>query len=188
MIKNNGTNNNLSDISGKGYTTTKPLPTLDYSTKLKLKNCANDLVNQGIKICATWGKAPKYSKWQNGITLEQYDQYISSGATGLGLITGGDYVAVDVDGPSADLLLNQILTRKINTLTTLTWTSGKKGRYQLLYKRPTNLGFNPKSTKKPTGDDELLEIRYENCQSVLPPSWHPETGEYKWVNYIGNTR
>ena len=28
----------------------------------------------------------------------------------------------------------------------------------------------------------MLEFRWDGCQSVLPPSKHPETGVYKWVN------
>ncbi len=35
------------------------------------------------------------------------------------------------------------------------------------------------------GDDgkaEQLEFRWQNLQSVLPPSVHPTTGEYRWVD------
>lgn len=31
------------------------------------------------------------------------------------------------------------------------------------------------------GKPEQVELRWDGCQSVLPPSVHPMTGEYKWV-------
>jgi Bifunctional DNA primase/polymerase, N-terminal len=32
------------------------------------------------------------------------------------------------------------------------------------------------------GKEQQLEFRWDGCQSVLPPSTHPETGRYQWVS------
>lgn len=118
--------------------------------------------------------------------------------SGFGLRTGeasGGLLAIDVDGESAQPLLEAISFHDIPT--TVSWTSGKPGRYQLLFQIPDEIRepleqFNRTvvtewgglqtardAEGKPT---ELLEFRYNGSQSCLPPSRHPTTGAYHWIN------
>jgi hypothetical protein len=136
---------------------------------------------------------PAVSK--KGIPYAAYD-------SGYGLRTGdisGGLIDIDMDGESAELILNAMGGRDIPN--TVSWTSGKPGRKHLLFQVPekyrealkhytrtviTNFGgletasiITDKGKKKHT---EILEFRYNKCQSALPPSRHPETGEYVWIN------
>ncbi len=114
---------------------------------------------------------------------------------GFGLITGRPVtiqgnthflMALDQDGASA--------CRKINELSggqplpkTVAFTSGRPGRCQYLFLVPEKYKNSIKTKKIQTGvigDDgkgEQLEFRWSNLQSVLPPSVHPTTGAYRWV-------
>jgi hypothetical protein len=74
---------------------------------------------------------------------------------------------------------------------TVEWTSGKPGRKQILFQIPeqyrhlfqdfTRLLINSFGIYE-CAEKEQLEFRYNGCQSVLPPSIHPETGQYHWIN------
>ena len=63
---------------------------------------------------------------------------------------------------------------------TVSFTFGRPGRCQYLYKLPSHKQI--KSCKVTTAPGEVLEIRGSHHQSVLPPSPHPITGQYRWVN------
>ena len=115
---------------------------------------------------------------------------------GFGLITGREVtikgkthylMALDQDGASA--------CRKINELSggqplpkTVAFTSDRPGRCQYLFLVPEQYAYAIKTKKIKTGvvgDDgkgEQLEFRWQNLQSALPPSVHPITGEYRWVD------
>lgn len=118
--------------------------------------------------------------------------------SGFGLRTGdasGGLLAIDVDGSSAQPLLEAISGNELPK--TVSWTSGKPGRYQMSFQVPEEyreplLNFNRAvltewqglqtardEDGKPT---ELLEFRYNRSQSCLPPSRHPTTGSYEWIN------
>ncbi|MGL4884444.1 MAG: bifunctional DNA primase/polymerase, partial [Waterburya sp.] len=114
---------------------------------------------------------------------------------GFGVITGrsltidGNHhflMALDQDGASA--------CRKIDELSegkplpkTVAFTSDRPGRCQYLFLIPEQYQNAIKTKKIKTGvirDDgkgEQLEFRWSNLQSVLPPSVHPTTGAYRWV-------
>jgi uncharacterized membrane protein YgcG len=94
-------------------------------------------------------------------------------------------VAIDFDGSSAmqkalDLSGGKPLPD------TVSFTSNRPGREQRLYLIPQEYWKAVKTTKIKTGvvgDDgkpEQLELRWDGCQSVLPPSVHPMTGHYRW--------
>lgn len=139
-------------------------------------------------------KAPKRNKWQSeSLSREQLVKILEDTRwTGYGLKTGsvsGGLVAVDVDGLSAIPVLNSMANGDLPE--TVSWTSNREGRYQLLFQVPSELqGILTKFTKKDIGqhgefvcvDDEKVEIRYNNVQSCLPPSKHPQTAGYTWIN------
>ena len=64
---------------------------------------------------------------------------------------------------------------------TIAFTSGRKYRSQRLYLIPNSKAWEVKSRKIKTGKDEHLEFRGKNLASILPPSFHPEGRNYKWL-------
>ncbi len=114
---------------------------------------------------------------------------------GFGLLTGRPLtchnetyylMAVDQDGASAidkiqELSGGQPLPK------TVAFTSQRPGRCQYLFLVPEQYKDAIRTKKLKTGangDDnkpEQLELRWTNLQSVLPPSMHPITGQYHWV-------
>jgi hypothetical protein len=107
---------------------------------------------------------------------------------GYGIRTGtvsGGIVAMDFDGPSAMQKALE-LSRGELLPDTVSFTSNRPGREQRLYTIPEQYWGKVKTVKIKTdvfGDDgkpEQLELRWDGCQSVLPPSVHPTTGNYRW--------
>lgn len=127
-------------------------------------------------------------------TLGYCKQQITAGnANGYGIITGEiedvGILAIDIDGAEAEPLLTSICPTLLPE-GTMAWSSGKTGHYQLAFIIPTpHLPFWSDVQKhdiKPVGsiNDHHLELRYNNHASVLPPSAHPETGKYEWLNEV----
>jgi hypothetical protein len=141
-----------------------------------------------------WHKETPISRQQLAGLIQGGDTVISKDGKqrkcypqGYGLRTGkwsGGILAIDADGNAAHTLLNQLggLPK------TISFTSGKPGRCQYLVGVPEEYWSVIETRKINTnvkgddGKDQLLELRWNGCQSVLPPSVHPETGSYKWVN------
>lgn len=121
-------------------------------------------------------------------TGSKYRNYYS----GYGLRTGNHsdgILAIDVDGSSAQPVLEALSCGDLPE--TISWKSGKPGRYQLAFQIPDEhrevVEKFTKTVVKEAGDficdeKEQLEFRYNGCHSCLPPSRHPETGSYQWVN------
>jgi hypothetical protein len=153
------------------------------------------------------GKKPYISAWQKTPkSLEFCQSEVASGnATGFGLVTGNRIVAIDFDGDSAIKIAEVIGGWLVSAKeTTLAWTSGKIGYYQVAYRIPEvhlelwekvtykqisklgNAETKPpvkNSQGKITEKGHQLEIRYKSVQSVLPPSIHPDTKKpYQWLN------
>ena len=139
------------------------------------------------------GKRPYRKNWTktNIDRLSCLAELESGKATGLGLKLGNGLLAVDIDGESADKLLEKLAGE--NDLSdfakTTAWTSGRPGRKQCLFSVPESAWPRIKHKKILTGisgDDgkeECLEFRWIGHQSVLPPSIHPSTGKpYTWIN------
>lgn len=156
-------------------------------------------------------KLPKLHGWQNSrYSRDEICNFINDGYQLTSKKTGKDYIAypsgvsilsgdasngillVDFDGPSAAKVWEAMGGESTIASQTRTHSSGKKGRKQVWFKVPdthrdklknftrhviTNWGIDTK-----TDSGEMLEFRYNLCQSVLPPSLHPTTGSYKWVN------
>lgn len=154
------------------------------------------------------GKRPYRPSWQSEAPLsqEQISQSINQGeqiwsekkerywhgyASGYGLRLGdisGGLIALDIDGASVNQLVNAIAQG--NFPNTPMWSSGKEGRYQALFQVPDQYrdalkDFHRQNFTTWNGfhcqAGEQLEIRYNNHQSVLPYSFHPETGKYEWL-------
>jgi len=152
-----------------------------------------------------WQNEPPLSKEQiqdcilNGERLwsKEKEKYYRAYASGYGLRLGdvsGGLIALDVDGASVQQLLNAIASG--NLPSTPMWTSGKPGRYQMLFKIPDECreqlkGFTRENYTTWNGfhcqEGEQLELRYNGHQSVLPCSYHPETGQYEWLMHPNDT-
>ena len=132
---------------------------------------------------------------------QRTDKIYRTYASGYGLRTGDSsdgLLAIDIDGASAQPLLDAMGTLP----ETVSWTSDKPGRRQLLFQIPNEYreqlrDFNRRvvtewSELETLHDDdgkplEILEFRYNRCQSALPPSRHPETGAYRWLRSPAQT-
>jgi hypothetical protein len=90
-------------------------------------------------------------------------------------------MAIDCDGYIPHQLFKDILESDIPH--TVAFTSGKDGRAQYLFTIPEEY-WDLIKTKKfgKAKEGGQLEIRWDGCQSVLPRSVHPETGQYQWIN------
>ena len=143
-------------------------------------------------------KKPYRSNWQQESALSLYALTLelhSGRATGVGLRSGkisGGILCLDFDGHSA-LAKYLELSGGVKPPETVRWTSGKPGRFQLAFRVPED-EWDAIATKKiPTAwdengkADEFLEIRWDGCQSVLPPSIHPETGGYIWERSLSES-
>ncbi len=145
------------------------------------------------------------------------------GYKGLGVVTGEfswGLIALDIDGPEADERLRRALGdafEKRGQETTMSWTSGKAGRRQVLYQVPPSvvpelrhvktvilredgewhLGKGKEDRTKadtpsgeagapPEGEYQEVVLRFNQCQSVLPGSPHPDAQyRYHFLNYNG---
>jgi len=123
-----------------------------------------DLLQNGQPLKSSQGK-PWHCHW-TGIGLR------------LGTISGG-LLAIDADGPLAEAKLQELSQGHLPP--TVSWTSGKIGRRQILYQIPSENPDKIKTLKLDCGEGQYLEFRWDGCQSVLPPSLHPETGQYQWL-------
>lgn len=168
---------------------------VDYTTKnpqTASDNLKSNLIDGLDLIPTSWtltpvdgNKRPYRKAWNTEPALNRTEiiKDIKAGkAKGYGLRTGeisGGILAVDCDGNSAWDKLIEILEGEIPD--TICFSSGKDGRAQFLFKVPENY-WQGKPNRKviDTAPGEMLELRWNSCQSVLPPSVHPETGEYKW--------
>lgn len=161
----------------------------------------NSILQQLPKLPDSWRftpvnskKQPIVSKWQETPLTAQdiIDKYqFNPNVQAVGLLTGelsGGIVAVDHDGDSCDPLIEKLSSLSLDDALpkTVGFTSGKQGRYQLLYKVPDlfwpyidNQKIDTK-VKDLNGKDEQLDFRWNGHQSVIL-GVHPETGSYQWL-------
>jgi Bifunctional DNA primase/polymerase, N-terminal len=156
------------------------------------KEC-EDLVRSLQTIPADWkltpvtgNKIPYTTGWhKDPVSRDSIAIDINSGkAQGFGILTGklsGGIMAIDCDGHVPHQRLKDILESDIPH--TVAFTSRKDGRAQYLFTIPKEHWDGIKTKKLGKAKEEgQLEFRWDGCQSVLPPSVHPETGYYQWVN------
>lgn len=134
------------------------------------------------------GKKPCTPKWQaTDVSRTDIESAIVSGkATGFGLrlgTTSNGVMALDIDGTAPKALLIEIMGDEVLPAT-VEFTSGKPDRAQMLFQVPAQYWDALKSKKRTiaNGDTtEDLDFRWNGNQSVLPPSAHPETEGYRWI-------
>lgn len=156
------------------------------------------LIDQLNALPSTWGyvavghaKRPYQPKWQdNPLTQQQLTVEIETGrAHAIGVIAGpqsGGLLFVDHDGISAGEVLESIGTPSRDLPKSWAVTSGRNGRFQIIYTVPDQYWDQIKTRKIKSGkydedgNVEQLELRWTGCQSVVAGS-HPITGSYRWL-------
>lgn len=138
-------------------------------------------------------KVAYFWRWEKaGIDRNLIAAELDRSATGFGLLTGelsGGIIAIDCDGHLPHSLFREMLEGEIPH--TIAFTSGKDGRAQYLFSVPEVSWSETRTRKRKAGKEQgdgMLEFRWNGCQSVLPPSVHPETGHYTWVNSPENAK
>ena len=156
--------------------------------------------NDELEILKDWrfvpidygSKAPKEKDWQKKHrSLAQIPQDKNIGVI-LGEASNG-ILAIDFDGPWSWEYWIENVCIPFDKIDTVTWTSNKVGRCQMAFQVPKEFWkFMPNKfeVSGPLGDDgkpQQLEVRWGNdisgCQSVLPPSLHPDNKIDPNINY-----
>lgn len=180
-----------------------------------------DVFPDGWSFVPVAGKATYVKEWSTKplTRVECMTAYqLRQDYVGLGVVTGsfsGGLLALDIDGESADSRYREAAGKEYEPYgeeKTMSWTSGKPGRRQILYQVPKNLVPELKDLKTlilRTDDGEWhaghgdtnrgaggvldlesgeayeeVVLRFNACQSVVPGSPHPETKKpYSFLNY-----
>jgi hypothetical protein len=133
------------------------------------------------------GKAPKTPNWQH--TPLQAHQITTKN---VGLLLGehsGGVAAIDFDGYfGIDYFTANVMNPDLLPKTVI-WSSQRPGRCQMAFNIPQHAWHELKTFKTASGFDDIeqktrkhLEFRWNGCQSVIPPSIHPDTNEpYVWL-------
>ena len=144
------------------------------------------------RFVAVQNKRPYQNDWQkNPLTRSQLFKEITAGrSTGIGVCCGtpsGGLLFLDHDGQSA----SEILTEWGFSVGSLppSWmvTSGRVGRFQLIYKIPEKYWSKIKTRKFQTGvkdsdgSVEQIELRWNGAQSIVSGK-HPTTDGYRWMD------
>ena len=141
-------------------------------------------------VAVNGNKQPYQKDWQNKplSRLELFKEITAGRAKAIGVVSGpkSGIMFLDHDGKSA----SEILTEWNLSVGSLppSWmvTSGRVGRFQLIYKVPEKYWPKIKTRKFKSGvigDDgavEQIELRWESCQSVVAGK-HPSTDGYRWM-------
>lgn len=151
---------------------------------------------QSWQLCAVNGNKKPYHpdgiSWLNPLDRKKlWKEIHEEKCLAVGILSGkisGGIVAIDHDGESCDFLIEQISGGPVADALprTIGFTSGKAGRYQLLYQIHESFWLSIRSKIILTGvqdsnsKDEQLDFRWDGRQSVIVGK-HPETGTYKWL-------
>jgi phage/plasmid-associated DNA primase len=141
-------------------------------------------------VAVNGSKAPYQSDWQkrplDKAAIEKEIRSLRCKAVGVlcGVFSGG-LLFLDHDGASCDALIEKLSNGQILPKT-VGVASGRPGRFQLIYKVPEQFHQAIETKRLKTkqkgedGKDELLEFRWDGCQSVVAGA-HPTTGEYQYL-------
>jgi Bifunctional DNA primase/polymerase, N-terminal len=164
-----------------------------------------DSIPTGWVLTPVAGKAPIVDQWQTK-QLSKSELLAKVGnekVTGLGLIfgTSTSLIGIDHDGESCDDLIVELSGIPVSEAlpNTISVTSGRPGRYTLIYKVPEKYHTKIENRSIPTGiktfneyknkeEKEQLEFRWSGTQSVIF-GIHPNTQQpYQWINSPNNTQ
>ena len=136
-------------------------------------------------------KRPYQKAWQdNPLTKEALTAELRSGhARAIGVCCGvpsGGLLFLDHDGKSASTILRDWGCPMSSLPRSWTVTSGRDGRFQVIYQVPQEYWDGIVTRKYKTGitdaegKPEQVELRWTGCQSVVAGD-HPLTPGYRWV-------
>ena len=136
-------------------------------------------------------KRPYQKAWQdNPLTKEALTAELRSGhARAIGVCCGvpsGGLLFLDHDGKSASTILRDWGCPMSSLPRSWTVTSGRDGRFQVIYQVPEHYWDGIVTRKYKTGitdaegKPEQVELRWTGCQSVVAGD-HPLTPGYRWV-------
>jgi len=136
-------------------------------------------------------KRPYQLKWQdNPLDKANLQAELDSGrARAIGVCCGvpsGGLLFLDHDGRSASTILRDWGCPMSSLPRSWTVTSGRDGRFQVIYRVPEEYwsGIATRKYKSGVTDSdgkpEQVELRWTGCQSVVAGA-HPTTSGYRWV-------
>ena len=157
-----------------------------------------DIKEELLGLPKHWGfvavknKRPYQNDWQNNpLTRSQLFKEISTKrSTGIGVCCGtpsGGLLFLDHDGPSAAKILGEWGFSLSSLPPSWMVTSGRVGRFQIIYQVPEKYWSKIKTRKFQTGvkdEDgavEQIELRWDGTQSIVSGK-HPITDGYRWMD------
>ncbi|WP_118841192.1 AAA family ATPase [Salinibacter ruber] len=134
------------------------------------------------------GKQPTINSWkkfqnelQTSADLESFDW---DSASGVGVINGvNGYRSIDIDGCQDFGFLGSVLD-KLDLPSSYPWIVSTHDGFHIWY-RDTSYGDAESGVSTYTTDDDLFkQIENRVCRgyTVVPPSRHPDGGQYEWIN------
>lgn len=136
-------------------------------------------------------KRPYMDGWQkNHISRAELGKELKAGrAKAIGVCCGtpsGGLLFLDHDGKSASQMLESWGMPISSLPPSWTVTSGRDGRFQIIYQVPKKYWSDIRTRRFKTGitdtegKPEQVELRWDGCQSVIAGA-HPLTGGYSWL-------
>jgi hypothetical protein len=194
---------------------------VDFLEGRAIELLRRDVFPDGWAFVPVAGKATFVKEWSTKplTRIECMTAYqLRQDYVGLGVVTGsfsGGLLALDIDGHDADERYREVAGEEYEPYgeeKTMSWTSGKPGRRQILYQVPKRLvaelehvktlilrtddgkwHLGHGDTNRGAGGDvdvisgaayEEVVLRFNACQSVVPGSPHPDTKQpYRFLNY-----
>jgi predicted P-loop ATPase len=158
-----------------------------------------NIYDELTRLPHTWGyvavdgkKRPYQTEWQkNPLTKSALETELRSGnARAIGVCCGtpsGGLLFLDHDGKSASTILRDWGCPMSSLPKSWVVTSGRDGRFQVIYRVPEHYWDGIATRKYKTGitdaegKPEQVELRWDGCQSVVAGA-HPLTDGYHWVS------
>ena len=157
-----------------------------------------DIKEELSALPKAWGyvavknKRPYQNDWQNNPLKKSQliKELVAKRSTGIGVCCGtpsGGLLFLDHDGPSAAKILGEWGFSLSSLPPSWMVTSGRVGRFQIIYKVPEKYWSKIKTRKYQTGvkdEDgsvEQIELRWDGTQSIVSGS-HPMTDGYRWMD------
>jgi hypothetical protein len=157
---------------------------------MELRTAAETLHAFGANVLPIMnGKKPAI-EWDRLQTEKQSSEEIASynwsTCTGLGIVSGvNGYVCIDIDYfKKMDVV--GVLLNKLGLTEQYTWQvkSGSGEGFHIWIRVPDSLPFKKGVVWgiSKDGSFDHLEVRWKECQTLVPPSSHNSGKQYEWVN------